>query len=306
MTRVPRADLGAEDDLVKLVWKDAQVQRVNAVFLGREKAPARQAPRDRLETKDSVDFPAPPELPVLRDLRDTLVPRARRENQATRDLMDPRASRATEETLGQELMVSLDCLVTLEPKVKEGTRDSVDRMAFLALLVIKGYPEMTGYPAHEVATVFQEGRDRQEPQEETGSREYLERREKLVTRVNQALMDSPVNLVSPDSLDSKETRAMQEGQGFQDSPGGRELRENVAMQDIPVYLDRGETGPRVVVVETMGHLVKKDSKDNPDNRDSLVFLVRRERPESPEKLLVLQRVLRARKDSLDTQDEMDY
>ncbi|KAM7304553.1 hypothetical protein ISCGN_014453 [Ixodes scapularis] len=78
------------------------------------------------------------------------------------------------------------------------------------------------------------------------------------------------------------------------------------MQDIQVYLDRGETGPRKVVVEMMGHRVKKDSRDNPDNRDSLVFLVQRVLLESPEELLMLQRVLRARKDSLDTQDEMDY
>lgn len=47
-----------------MVWKDAQVQRVNAVFLEVVKAPARQVPPGYPETKDSVGTPDPLDILV--------------------------------------------------------------------------------------------------------------------------------------------------------------------------------------------------------------------------------------------------
>lgn len=84
-------------------------------------------------------------------------------------------------------------------------------------------------PAHEVETALLEGRDNQESQDETGSQGYLEKKEKWETKVSQVLMDYLESLDTLDFPDSKEKKAMPEGQDFLAIPVDQEPPEIVAM-----------------------------------------------------------------------------
>lgn len=199
------------------------------VFLEPAKAWVRQAPPGSPEARDNAGFRAPADLLVHRALRDTLVLKDKRVNQATRDSMAKRVSRVTGETPDPDPSVFPDCPATLETRAKGATRDFTDRTASPAFPERKEAPATTVYPEREVVTVPLEGRDSPGFLDETGSPAYPEKKERSATRVNQALTDFLVNPDIPAFLDSRETRAMREGQGSRDSPECRETPESVAM-----------------------------------------------------------------------------